>query len=181
MNIYDENENNPQTSGHQEETAAGASTLSAQEIQALKNELAQAKERATYLSADFDNFRKRVEKDRLAISTAAQASVLADLLTIIDDFDRAFADMQQKHILEKPELATYFAGFELIYKSLQKLLAKYGVTEIDAQGQFNPELHEAVVQVDDPTKESGQIVQVLQKGYMFKGTVLRPAKVSVKP
>jgi molecular chaperone GrpE len=172
-----EHENDAEIKENHEETQSSATS----EIETLKRDLQQAKERAAYLGADFENYRKRMEKERLATFASAQGVVLADVLTIVDDFDRAFAELQQKQLLDKPEFATYLSGFELIYKSLQKMLQKYGVTEIEAKGSFNPELHEAVMQVDEPNLESGMIVSVLQKGYLFKGVVVRPAKVSVKP
>lgn len=176
-----ENKHDRENDVEMKENQGEGQSASAQEIQTITRELQHAKERAAYLAADFENYRKRMEKERLATFASAQGAVIADVLSIVDDFDRAFAELQQKQILEKPELATHLSGFELIYKSLQKLLQKYGVTEIEAQGTFNPELHEAVMQVDDPTIESGTIASVLQKGYRFKGGVLRPAKVSVKP
>jgi molecular chaperone GrpE len=145
-------------------------------IDALMEQLKQAEERASYLSSDFENFRRRTEKQRLELVETAQTPVLFDLVSIVDDFDRAFAELQSR-----PELSQDLIGFELIYKALKKLLEKYGVREIKETSHFNPELHEAVIQAEDEQKASGEIVQVLQKGYTYKGSVLRPSKVSVKP
>jgi molecular chaperone GrpE len=144
-------------------------------VETLKQELKLAQERASYLAADLENVRRRLDKERQHLVDAAQMTLLRDLLEIVDNFDRAFADLQHR-----PELAPYIAGFELIYKSLQKFLARYGVHEMTTLTVFNPEFHEAVIHVDEPNVEPGHIVTVLQKGYLYHNQVLRPARVSVK-
>ena len=158
-------ENNNQQDQSQEQQANLGQQL--QECHAQRDEW---RDRFLRLAAEFENYKKRAEKEKVQWISGAQASLLSDLITIVDDFDRAFAlpNAQQEH-----------AGFELIYKALQKLLEKYGVHEIKELVHFDPMLHEAIMQVEDDTKSSGDIAQVLQKGYMFKGEVLRPAKVSV--
>ena len=107
----------------------------------------------------------------------AQSNILHDILEIADDFDRALAQAQAMSSTDA--LKNMIAGIELTKKALDKLLAKYDVKEIKDMSQFNPELHEAVMQVQSSEKPAGSIVNVLQKGYMFKGSVLRPAKVAV--
>ncbi|MCB9493240.1 MAG: nucleotide exchange factor GrpE [Epsilonproteobacteria bacterium] len=127
------------------------------------------------LNADFQNFKKRVEKERIEWMTTAQASVLEKVLPIVDEFDRAFA------ALEKSEQhdASWLEGFKLVYKNLQKAMTDLGVEEIKTDGEFNPDQHEALIQVDSADHASGAIVQVLAKGYMLKGKVIKHAKVSV--
>lgn len=128
------------------------------------------KERSLRISADFENYKKRTDKEKLLWMQTAQQSVLLDMLTIIDDFDRAF--QAQSNVQE-------VAGFQLIYKELQKLLEKYGIKEMPTTKIFDPLFHEAIMQVESPEHASGEIVSVLQKGYMIKDQILRPAKVSV--
>lgn len=127
------------------------------------------KERCLLTAADFENFKRRSEKERVLWITNTQASVLTDVLAIVDDFERALAQPADQSR----------EGFELIYKSLQKMLNKYGVQEIKEVGEFDPTLHEAIMQVESADYQSGHVVQVLQKGYRFKEQILRPAKVSV--
>jgi len=103
----------------------------------------------------------------------AQSQLMKDLLVVVDDFERALK--AGKEADEQPDVA----GFTMIAKSLDKILKKYGLQEIEQTDEFDPHLHEAVVQVDADDHESGAIVQVLQKGYQMKEQVLRPAKVSV--
>ncbi len=126
------------------------------------------KDRFLRTAADFENFKKRTEKERVLWISNAQSTLLNDLVNVVDNFDRAF-EQQHENI----------AGFELIYKELKKLLEKYGVTEIKEVSHFDPKLHEAIMQVDSPDHKPGDIVKVLQKGYLFKGELLRPTKVSV--
>ncbi len=147
------------------------------ELVVCQEKLAKTTEKLAYLTADFENFRRRTEKERVQWAHAAQVSVLMDMVTIFDDFERAFTDLSKQQL--PAELKSYFSGFELIYKAFLKLLAKYGIQEITETGTFNPEYHEAVMQVANSDKEPGSVVAVLQKGYTYKDTVLRPAKVSV--
>jgi len=142
-----------------------------------EQELQQVKERYKYLLADFDNYRKREEKDRVARVQSAQADVLRDFLSLADNFERALNDMAIAQNSE--QLQQKLAGFELIYKSLCKIIESYGVTEMKDTVTFDPAKHEALMFVSQADAPSGSIVAVLEKGYLFKGTVLRPARVSV--
>jgi molecular chaperone GrpE len=146
------------------------------QLQECKNELAQWKERSLRISADFENYKKRVEREKDQWIRMAQSNILFDLLSIADDFDRALNEARKSG---SDQLKVWIEGFELTKKSLDKLLAKYDVQEVKETVKFNPELHEAVMHVESPDHKSGDVVTVLQKGYVFKGHVLRPAKVSV--
>jgi molecular chaperone GrpE len=128
------------------------------------------------LSADFQNYKKRVDLERVEWSNVAQGKVIAGLLDIIDNFERAL-DQERKR--ENAEGVAWLAGFEMIYQSLEKLLQKFDVKEMTDFSVFNPKYHEALVQVESPDHEAGQIVQVLQKGYTMNEKVIRPAVVSV--
>ena len=161
------NQGNPEQS---EATPREASPLDVCRVQ-----LAQAKERYMYLQAEFDNYKKRLEKERTSWIDAAQDVVIVDVLSTVDDMDRALQELQA---LPK-ELSVHLAGFEMIAKSLHKILKKYDVEEIPYSKTFNPEYCEAVMQVASPDHQSGEVVSILQKGSMRKGRVLRPAKVSV--
>lgn len=128
------------------------------------------KDRCLRTAADYENFKRRSEKERVQWITNTQAAILNDVIDLVDDFDRAYDQKDQ---------ATTAEGFTMIYKSLQKILHKYGVQEIKEITEFDPNLHEAIMHVESPDHKPGQIVQVLQKGYRFKDQILRPAKVSV--
>lgn len=141
-----------------------------QEQAACCAELGQIKEKYAYLLADFENHRRREAQERIVRFTVAQASILQDLLPLVDDFERALQDAQKNQSL---------VGFELIQKNLLKLLEKHGVTEVKAEGMLDPQIHEVLMQVPQEGAQSGEIIAVLRKGYMHKGQVLRPAQVSV--
>jgi molecular chaperone GrpE len=145
-------------------------------LDTCSQELSQAKERILYITAELDNYRKRVEKERAAWIETAQNTVLLDFLTIVDDIERAFTQVSPQ---VEQSAGQWLQGFELIRKACYKLLQKYGIEEIPATKTFNPEQHEAIMQVSSPDHASGEIVAVLQKGYMRKGVILRPAQVSV--
>lgn len=133
-----------------------------------------AEEAQRRLLAEFDNFRKRTEKERVQWMDAAQVTVLKEILAVVDDFERALQAAHQQPA-EKQDLI----GFDLIYKALQKMLTNFGVEELVVGQQFDPELHEALLSTPVQDKASGDIVAVLQKGYRHRGVVIRPAKVSV--
>ena len=131
-------------------------------------ELQQAKERLTYLMAEFDNYKRRTEKERIVWMDLARKDMVVDFLPIVDNLESALSD--EKNLKN---------GVELIYKSLQKILTKNKVEEVPFQKTFDPEKHEALMTVESADHESGDIVTVLEKGFTFKGSVVRPAKVSV--
>ena len=131
------------------------------------DELVRCKQQYAYLQADFDNYRKRTQAQHKEWTQTAQAEVLTQLIDIIDDFDRAQQDITNP-------------AFDLLYKAFKKFLGRFNVTEITENIEFNPHIHEAIMQM--PRVESAQpgtIAQVLQKGYRMGATVLRPAKVAV--
>ena len=150
---------------------------SALQDESCYNELSAVKDQLVRLGADFQNYKKRIEKDRSEWSQTAQARLVVELLPIIDNFDRALKEAQKDGI--KPEFAQWLSGFELIHKTFDEFLKRNNISEIPLLEKFDPELHEALMQVDSPEHASGQIVQVLQRGFMFYNKVLRPAKVSV--
>lgn len=133
------------------------------------------------LAADFQNFKRRLEKERSDWTETAQGMILSVFFPILEDFDRAL-DVVEKTLNENNESEiskTHIDGFTLIQKNIKKTLIDLGVHEIDTIGEFNPEYHEALTQVASPNHQSGHIVQVFSKGYLFKGKVIKHAQVSV--
>ena len=124
--------------------------------------------------ADFENYRKRVEKERFEDSKRATGRVIESLIPIIDGFEHALAAHREA------EYENYRKGFELIYKQLLDNLVKLGVERIDPLGKlFDPHLHQAVDRAETADHEDGTILQVFQAGYVFHGRVVRPAMVRV--
>lgn len=134
------------------------------------------------LNADFQNFKKRVEKERSEWMLIAQISIIKTFLPTIDDLERAITTAQQLQPAQDAQPETtgvWLEGFILIQKNFAKQLADLGVIEIDCSGAFNPELHEALIQSENPNIASGHITAVLNKGYTYQGKVVRHAQVSV--
>jgi molecular chaperone GrpE len=125
--------------------------------------------------AEFANYKKRVERDQAQVYQQAVGSIARRYLEILDDLERALKNRPQEG-----EGATWAEGIELIYKKFKSFLEAEGVVQLEAEGeQFDPNFHEAITQEDSREHESGQIIEVVQQGYMMGERVLRPALVRV--
>ncbi len=141
---------------------------------ALQKERDELYDRLLRKTAEFDNFRKRVDRDRKDMIDWAAADVINDVLAIADDFDRAIAAPAP------PEANSYKAGLELIQRQLAEMLKKRGVTTVDALGgDFDPHLHQAVAYEQVAGAREGEVVDVMAKGYKLGERLLRPALVKV--
>ena len=137
--------------------------------------IAELNDRIMRQMAEFDNFRKRTEKEKQQMYGIGASEVIEKLLPVVDNFERGFAAMTEE------EKATAFAqGIEMVYKQLMTAFSDMGVTVIDAVGcEFNPDFHNAVMQAPSEEYEYGIIIQELQKGYMYKDKVVRHSMVMV--
>lgn len=144
------------------------------EVLALEEEKRILIDRMSRLQADFDNYRKRVEKEKLELTDYAYAKVFTNFLPILDNFERALSSGQT-------ESDGFAKGVELIYRQFVTFLEKQGVTVIEAQGAaLDPHLHHAVMKEAGPEGVAEDtVIEVLQKGYLLKDRVLRPAMVKV--
>ena len=140
----------------------------------LQRERDELYDRLLRKTAEFDNYRKRVEKERREQAEWAAADVLTDILAVLDDFDRALA-------VDAPaEAQGYRAGVELIHRQLGELLRKRGVKPIETLGaDFDPHLHQAVAYEESEGAREGEIIGELRKGYRLGERLLRPALVRV--
>jgi len=124
--------------------------------------------------ADFENYRKRIERERQTDHHRGIEGLIESLLPVLDGFERALA----AH--DDPGYENYRKGFELIYRQLENILSKKGLEQIDAEGKpFDPNLHHAVEQIESADYPDGTVIGVLQAGYIFHGKILRPAMVRV--
>ena len=158
-----------------DEGAEGAPATATESPQdALQKERDDLYDRLLRKTAEFDNFRKRVDRDRKDMIDYASAEVLSDLLAIVDDFDRALAADAP------PEAQGFKTGLELIQRQLAELLKKRGVSTIDALGaDFDPHVHQAVAYEEVSGAREGEVVGVMAKGYKLGERLLRPALVKV--
>jgi len=140
----------------------------------LTEELKEMSEKYLRLYAEFDNYKKRVNKDKEELLKYGQESLLYELLTVIDNLDLAL-----KHASD--EVSTgLIQGVEITYKELMKTLEKFGLTAVEAEGEnFDPSVHHAMSQVERDDVEENIVVEEYRKGYKLKDKVLRPSLVSV--
>jgi len=125
------------------------------------------------LKAEFDNYRKRTARDQEQLVARAHERLAKELLPVLDDLERALAAAEQHEEAQLEE------GVRLVHRSLVEALQKEGVAEIETDGPFDPHVHEALLSQPDDEKESGAVLDVLQKGYRLGDRVLRPARVIV--
>ena len=143
-------------------------------IDALQREKDALQDRLLRTAAEFDNYRKRMDRERRELSEYAAADMLRDLLPIVDNFERA---------LQAPATAetdAFRKGIELIHKQMVEVLKKRGVKVIDALGtDFDPNFHQAVIHEASDAHREGEVMEELQRGYLLGDRLLRPAMVKV--
>jgi molecular chaperone GrpE len=156
------------------EEAPAASAATESPLADLQRERDDYHDRWLRKSAEFENYRKRIERERREQGDQAVNSLLQELLLVVDDFDLALT-------VDAGETgAGYRKGVELIHAKLYDLLKKYGVRPIDAVGaDFDPNLHQAVVHEASNEHRDGEVIEELRKGYMIGDRLLRPAMVKV--
>ncbi|EXM37721.1 molecular chaperone GrpE [Ruminococcus albus SY3] len=156
-----------------EENADNAAEENTQsEEEKLKAELADSKDKYLRLMAEYDNFRKRSAKERLDISASVKADTLSDILPVLDNFERALGTETQDE--------AYKQGIEMIFKQFSDALTKLGIEAIDPVGEvFDPNIANAVNQIEDPELGENVVAQVFQKGYRIGDKVIRYAMVVV--
>ena len=156
--------------------------LSPKEIMELQTQLEESQAKADeYLDgwqrarAEFTNYKKRVERDRVRFHNDAVGDVAKRFLPVVDDLERAIKDRPQEG-----DGATWAKGIDLIYRKMLKVLEADGITPMQAEGEmFDPNLHEAIVKTESDEHECEQVIEVLQQGYMIGDRVLRPAQVRI--
>ena len=141
----------------------------------LKERIEELEDRVKRQMAEFDNFRKRTEKEKTAMFETGAKSVIEKILPVVDNFERGLATVP-----EEEKGGAFAQGMEMIYKQLMTELENMDVKPIPAVGEeFNPDFHNAVMQVESEEYESGVIAQELQKGYTYRDSVVRHSMVAV--
>lgn len=142
------------------------------ELDALKAELDAKADLLARTAAEFDNYKKRTDREKSGVAEYAKVSVIKKLLPMIDNIDRAAA--------ADKDSADYIKGIEMIIKQFSSIVETLEITEISAVGEvFDPNFHEAVIHIEDESYGENVIAEVLQKGYKLGDTVIRPAMVKV--
>jgi len=168
------NDSELQGSAPGEETTLTAAPPLEEQVAALQQEKDALHDRLLRTAAEFDNFRKRVDRERRELVEFAASDLLLELLPIVDNFERAL------QAPAPPEAEAFRKGVELIHKQMLDLLRKRGVTPIEAVGaDFDPNFHQAVIHEASADHREGEVMEELQRGYMLGDRLLRPAMVKV--
>jgi molecular chaperone GrpE len=175
-NLAEESDENQEIVEQDENQSNDEMTTEApSELEMLKQQLDEETNRHLRLRADYENFKRRVQLDRESAEKYKSQGILTNLLPVLDNFERA---MQVETVSEESQ--SLFKGLEMVYKTLVEATQREGLEVIEAEGVvFDPNLHQAVMTETDDSKESGVVLQELQKGYKYKDRVLRPSMVKV--
>ena len=173
MNMEPEDQKNSEPEpGVQEKTIE----LKESEYKKLQDELAQTKDKYVRLFAEFENARKRMEREKLEFIKYANEELIADFLNVLDDLERSVQAAQTKH----EDYAAFLKGIEIVMAHVYDLLKKNGVKPIEAKGKkFDPHCHEVLMQEETDKAEEGVVLEEFQKGYFLGDRVVRTAKVKV--
>jgi len=146
------------------------------EINELKIQNAELNDKFLRLFSDFDNYRKRTNVEKIELIKTASKNVIEGLLPVLDDFDRGLQAFEEQKVNEET-----IHGVELIRSKLFNFLSQKGLEPMDSQGKdFDTDWHDAITQIPAPSKDlKGKVVDVVQKGYLLNGTIIRHAKVVV--
>ena len=166
----------PAESGETAETAETAGdAISSVKEKALRDKITTLEDKVKRQMAEFDNFRKRTTKEKEQMFSMGEKSVIEKMLPVVDNFERGLAAVP-----EAEKGSAIASGMEMIYKQLMKQLEDLGVKPIEAVGkEFDPNFHNAVMQVESEELESGVVAQEYQKGYTYHDTVIRHSMVGV--
>ena len=146
-------------------------------LEAALAEAAEYKDKYLRAHADFENSKRRLEKDKSNAVSYANESFAKDILAVMDSFENALSSMESAE--ESSEVLTNMKeGVNLTFEQLKKILEKNSIKEVSCEGEFDPEVHQAIMQVESDEHKEGDVVQVMQKGYTIKERILRPAMVS---
>jgi molecular chaperone GrpE len=159
----------------EEKEESAEAVVSQEAFQSLEKDYEALKEKMLRLSAEYDNFRKRTQREKAADLKYKAQDLATDLVPVVDNFERA---LQAKP--DEKSVDSFYEGMQMIYRQLMQALNQAGVEEIETEGAtFDPNFHQAVMQVEDEQYDSQAIVETLQKGYRLKDRVIRPAMVKV--
>jgi len=159
----------------EETTVEKDESANSAEIEKLQAEVLENQQRILRVQADFDNFRRRTQKEKEELGKYASSKLITELLPVIDNFERALQASE-----ENPEFESFSKGVNMIFRQMESVLAAEGLSAMKSVGEpFNPEYHQAIMQVESEEYEEGIVVEEVQKGYMLKDKVLRPAMVKV--
>ncbi len=175
-NVQNEEQENVQDQTTEETAAETQETQEAPKEPTMEDKYNELNNKYLRIHAEFDNYRKRTNKEKVDLISTANAGVLKDLLPVLDDFERAIANNEKAEDMDSVK-----EGFSLIFNKFASILQSKGLKEMPAVGEtFDPELHEAIAKIPAPKKKmKGKVVDAVEKGYYLNDKVIRYAKVAV--
>lgn len=178
MSQENENLEESQTEEDLEEQEQTEETVEIDPLEVAQAEAAEYKDKYLRAHADFENSKRRLEKDKMNAVSYANESFAKDILAVMDSFENALASMENSVEDSSEVLSNMKEGVNLTFEQLKKILEKNSIKEVSCEGEFDPEVHQAIMQVESDDHDTGDVVQVMQKGYTIKDRILRPAMVS---
>ncbi len=174
--IMNENVQQPESAENQQQENTDPAAALQLEIDTLKNELSELKDKYLRQVAEFDNFRRRTAKERIELIQTAGKDIVTELLDVLDDYERAEAQMASS-----TDINAIREGNALIFNKFKNILASKGLKPMEAVGEdFNADLHEAITEIPAPTAEQkGKVIDQVVKGYYLNDKIIRYAKVVV--
>ncbi len=180
-NVFPEDQDSEELNGPQQATAEGTATGESienfeSEVDILNKQVSELKDKYLRLVADFDNFRKRTARERLELIQTASKDLISDLLSVLDDSERAEKQMEKTQDIEAIK-----EGERLVFNKLRSTLQAKGLRPMETIGKdFNPEYHEAITEIPAPNESlKGKVIDELEKGYYLNDKIIRHAKVVV--
>jgi molecular chaperone GrpE len=162
------------------DTSAAETSTPVNENEQLQKEAADLKDRLLRSLAETENVRRRAEREREDTAKYAMTGFARDILGVADNLSRALASLGPDARGKDASLDALISGIELTDRELNSVFERNGIRRVDPSGErFDPNLHQAMMEIDDPSKPSGTVVQVLQTGYVIRDRLLRPAMVAV--
>jgi molecular chaperone GrpE len=151
-------------------------SLSVSEHKKLVDDLAQTKDKYLRVCAEFENARKRMDREKIEFLKYANKGLILEFLNILDDLERSFQAARAQH----QDYTAFLKGIEMVMAHVYELLKRHGVQSIEAQGKlFDPHCHEVLLQEESDSLEDNTVIEELQKGYMLEDRVVRTSKVKV--
>lgn len=150
-----------------------------EEIEVLNAKIAELEDRYLRANADFENIKRRLEKEKMQAISYAHEVFARDLLPVIDALEMAILSGSNQEVESSELLGKVKEGIELTIDQFRKAFEKHGITVVGIENGFDPNFHDAVMQLESEEKSSGEILQVFQRGYKIKDRILRPTMVSI--
>ena len=177
MNIdINSHKEDPKKNGQDETQKDEIVELKAADIEKLKNEVREYKDKYLRLYAEFENARKRMDREKMEFVRYANEGLVTDFLSILDNFELTVKVAQEKH----QDYDAFLKGIEMVLNQTNELLKKNGVTPIDAAGKpFDPHCHEIMMQEETDQYKDSEVIEELQKGYFLDDKVIRTSKVKI--